>query len=111
MSLNWSAKNVENWETVNTEENWPLIQNVIFYTMSVGINQLKSDNVEEFRRRLLMYSMLDGGQAMQADSERYTLELFTSLIGLSTNASTKTKTQFNKWLIEVMEDRMNRYAL
>lgn len=110
MSLNWSAKDVKNWETVNTDENWPLIQNIIFYTMSVGINQLKADNVEEFRRRLLMYSMLDGGQAMQEDSERYTLEFFNSLIGLYTNASPKTKTQFNKWLIQVMEDRIERFG-
>lgn len=107
MSLNWSAKNVENWEQVNTDENWPAIQNIIFYTMPIGINSITAKNVEEFRRRLLMLSALDGGKALEEDSKRYSLEFLTSLIGLSTNSSTRTITEFNKGILNRLQDRVH----
>lgn len=107
MSLNYSYKNVANSEEAITDENWPLVQNIIFYTMPIGINTITAKNVEEFRKRLLMISALDGYKALQEDSKRYSLEFLTSLIGLSTNASSKTITEFNKGLLNRLQDRIS----
>lgn len=108
MSLDYSYKKVANSETVITDENWPLVQNVIFYTMSVGINEIKASNVKEFRRRLLMMQqgLNTAWPEMKEYADRYSLEFLESLIGLATNASTKTVSQFNKDLLSNMESRI-----
>lgn len=112
MSLNWSAKKVVKWDEINTDENWPYIQNIIFYTMSVGINELKETNVKEFRRRILMMNQGLGSSYsdMKEHAEKYSVEFLESLIGLSTNASTKTVSQFNKDLLSNMESRIYTFT-
>ena len=109
MSLNWSAKDVANWEAVNTEENWPAIHNVIFYTMSTGIPRITASNHEEFLERLLKLNMANGTEwkHLQELKKTYT-ELLPQLIGLSTNASTKTVTAFNKTLLDIIQLRISR---
>lgn len=109
MSLNWSAKDVVNWESVNTDENGPAIQNVIFYTMTTGMPRITATNVEEFLARLLKFNLVTGAswQDMREIKKTYS-ELLPQLIGLSTNSSTKTITQFNKDLLNVIQSRMER---
>jgi hypothetical protein len=109
MSLNWSTQAVENWEEVNTDENWPCIQNVIFYTMTVGMPRITAANNEEFLARLLKFNIACGAswQDLQALKKTYA-ELLPRLIGLATNASTKSITQFNKDLLGLIQSRMER---
>lgn len=104
MSLNWSAKDVVNWEAVNTEENWPAIQNTIFYTMSLGISRITATNHIEFLERLLKFNAAQGTSAKDLKSIKDTYStLLPNLVGLSTNASSKTVTAFNKYLLDLIQ--------
>ena len=108
MSLNWSAKDVSGWNEINSDENWPYIQNTIFYTMSLGINRITVTNHEEFLERLLKFSAASGTSYTSLTEMKATYsELLPNLIGLSTNASTKTVTAFNKTLLDVIQNRIN----
>lgn len=109
MSLNWSAKDIAQWETVNTDENWPAIQNVIFYTMTVGIPRITASNHEEFLARVLKQNSAYGCsfEELRTMKETYS-ELLPKLVGLSTNASALTITAFNKRLLNAIQDRMER---
>lgn len=109
MSLDWSAKNVANWDSINTEENWPWIQAVIFDAMAVGIREITEANWKEFRRRQFMARVAMGYTHQELKSyaeDAFSEEFIHSLVGLSTNASTLTVTQFNKKLIANMESRV-----
>ena len=108
MSLDWSAKNVANWESVNTDENWPWIQAVIFDTMAVGIPQITESNYKEFRRRQFMarVALNYSPKELTELAETLTEEFIHSLVGLHTNASSLTVTAFNKKLISNMESRV-----
>ena len=107
MSLDWSAKNVKNWDELNTEENWPKIKTVVFDTMSTGINPITEKNWKEFYRRQIMTRMALGYsyQELKEFAKLLPEEFVQKMVGLGTNASTKTVTQFNKDLIAQMEQR------
>lgn len=108
MSLNWDASKVENFEEIQASDMWAYVEVVIFDTMAVGINQLKSDNVGEFSRRQLMARAAMGYTHKQLKEfhEVCNEEFLTKLIGLHTNASALTPTAFNKKLISNMESRV-----
>ena len=94
MSLNfngygaWNGTEDDFW----TEEGIrPETESVIFATMTVGINKITAENVEEFWKRLrFMY-------ALSYKREPFvSREFLEKMIGLSTNASPMTRNQFIK---------------
>lgn len=108
MSLDWSAKGVENWDAINTDENWAWIECVIFDTMAVGINSITEANYKEFRRRQFMARAAMGysHKELKELTETLSEEFLHSLVGLTTNASSLTITAFNKKLISNLESKV-----
>ena len=95
MSLNfngyadWNGEVEDFWDENDTMR--PETESVIFATMTVGINKITAENVEEFWKRLkFMY-------ALSYKTEPFvSREFLEKMIGLSTNASPMTRNQFIK---------------
>lgn len=103
MSLNWSAKDVKEWEHLKEIELFDnILEIIVFDTMNVGIPKLTHGNVQEFYRRMC-FMRLSRGQNLQEFIEFLPLELLERFIGLGTNASSKTVTQFNKDVLGELE--------
>lgn len=106
MSLNWSASKVENFEAIMAEDpdNEVRLKTLVFGTMNCGVNPITEKNYEEFYRRLMLsQQVLVGGLRPGEFAEWIPLSFVKKMIGLGTNASTKSVTQFNKDIISQME--------
>lgn len=118
MSLNWSVKDIANYETVCWEiadYNDPmrgiekgeeimssLCNQLIWATIIIGIPSITEDNAAEFYARITMFEKLFGTFLNQkVDGEwvprPITPEDVQRHIGLKTNATRKTRAQFVKY--------------
>ena len=101
MSLDYSTKKIADDPSLTDENGYwiPEFQSICFATMAVGINDLKESNVKEFYRRYVIW-------CYALDYKPYfNLETLTKFLGLATNASTKTITQFNKDVLAQLQYR------
>ncbi len=94
MSLNWDITKCTGLKELHAESEaeWYLTEVMIWRTMSVGINAITEKNAEEFTERSNMYRTVFGGKPL-------TLEDVKRRIGLMTNASSLSRTGFEKALI------------
>lgn len=107
MSLDFSYANVQNSDEVMWDENdrmKPEIESIIFATMAVGINKITEDNYVIFFHRYCKYQISNG-----YGDPFFSLADVKSVIGLSTNASTKTDASFNKWLLDNLQRKADLY--
>ena len=101
MSLDWNIQDVENYnellEKNNISEN---TKELIFSTMSVGLNKITKDNINEwlFRRRVLNLIDPHRNPVIPAgwSQVEITREVLVRHIGLRTNASQMTRAAFMK---------------
>lgn len=111
MSLDWSVCDMKNYDVLTTfvestgNRKWhPVTETLIWATMSVGINHITEDNWQDFYERLYLYERVTGAKLMRGargDEKNFITPAEVYMhIGLSTNASSKTKTQFMKELYE-----------
>ena len=101
MSLNW---NIEACNLTDDEkkENWSVIENIIWSTMVVDIGEITSANIEKFEFRLRIFKRITG-------SELYDVFKFLPrLIGLKTNVITGTDKQFEKKVIQQLNEEIKR---
>lgn len=91
MSLNYDIREC----TADTEDEgqWQLCNSLIWLTMTVDLNEITEENLEEWRFRLAVVDILiqDGRSRL----EIFTPDVLRSFIGLSTNANNVTR---NKWM-------------
>lgn len=81
----------------------PETESVIWHTMYVGIGEITKDNVQEFWDRSCFVERLsrDGGTV-----PFFTREFLEKMIGLRTNVTRWTRTQFNRhWVDSFWEQR------
>lgn len=105
MSLDWSARNVQDWDDF-TDEDHVKVTVVVKEMIPVGINRITPTNWEEFYRRQLMMRVALGYSWNDLDDFSRAMDggqFLKRVVGLSSNASGKTVTQFNKDLIANME--------
>lgn len=97
MSLNWDMKNVKDWEELTDHEK-KVAEVLIWMTMPVGIPTITEKTAKEFQARLQLIELLFGGMTVEDDGSPRLIKLeeVERFIGLHTNASTLTRTQFNK---------------
>ena len=96
MSLNWDATKVKDRENF-TDEQFQMLDNMIWFTMAVGMREITEDNAKEFHARVQLIEKLHGALMGVGPSERFLkLEDVQMCIGLTTNASTYTRNQFTK---------------
>lgn len=96
MSLNWNIEKVKDWENLNDEQR-VVLDSIIWLSMAIGIGEITEDNYKEFFARIHMIEKLFGGVIFR-DRKYRTIKLdeVKDLIGLTTNVSKISRTQFNK---------------
>lgn len=103
MALNYQLGKIKNFNDVcydgNSMKNTAQI--IIFLTMSIGINRFTKENIEQVFNRISLMERSGGTQTgafRMRDREPvyFTLEELKEFIGLETNASPLTSSQFLK---------------
>ena len=98
MSLNYNFSKVKDHEALHEDEwEWHITNALIWATMSVGIREIKEDNIDEFYARLHMEEKLFGAHLIKDRKDYFiTRTDIERRVGLTTNASTFTRPQFIK---------------
>ena len=108
MSLNYELTKIENWKTKCLKETGGvngLCQSLIFATIPVGIYEITEKNWKKFYARLHFCETVHGPYLMRnGEPSMITPEEVKGYIGLSTNASTLTDSQFLKRFAYVVRD-------
>lgn len=120
MALNWDAAKVkgvsEDGGTKDlTGEEKVVLEALIWMTLAVGIQEITAKNVDQFAHRAIAWQMVTGqvlneykpdGKYHPAFLNRAHVERF---IGLKTNASPKTVTQFRNTLLECIQHKTGEW--
>lgn len=100
MSLNWNIQDVRDSDELKTDENWPLVNTMIFATIAVGIGDLSKETAPNFYARMK-------ATGNYPEIEPHHVE---RLIGLRTNVSYETDLQWIKrWFTYEIRDRKREY--
>ena len=124
MSLNWDLTAVKDRRAVCFKEAYEHEKygdmksgsyQLIELTMIVGINKITEANHDEFFIRLRMYERVSGLCLWTTDDDGkrhsvLTADLVKAHVGLRTNASPKTKVQFDKWLVKLIRQSAEQYG-
>lgn len=102
MGLRWDLTKCENIAELQAKKQWPITEAMIFRCMSVGLMTITEKNVEEFHTRSCMLERIDGPffSNSKGEGESLGLDTIRRYIGLSTNVSNSTRTQFNKRIMD-----------
>jgi hypothetical protein len=120
MSLDFDVTRVKNYDVVTTlvipatetqeeQRKWhPLTEALVWLTVHTGINDITVENWQEFYSRIYLWERAIGPMLSAYSSPEYYNRFITPLevymhIGLSTNASRKTKRDFLSTLAELVE--------
>lgn len=96
MPLTWNIEKVKDYKEL-TDEEWRITDTLVWLTMAVGIRELTEANAKEFYARVQLMEHLHGAWLNEGGKPRYIRwEEVQRNIGLTTNASTYTRNQFNK---------------
>ena len=104
MPLNWNAESVKDWDDLPDYK-----YSVIDYTMSIGIGQIKKDNVRKWCDRARFMRLVHGpmlwiDKEHRDDGKDYhpleDREFIGKLVGLRTNASNVPQNKWLKWMYE-----------
>lgn len=99
MALNWNISNCNNWESLKSDEQWPVTNTFIWATMSIDMNEITEDNAIEFYARMKMIEFCSDGLLFSADEfgnrVPITYQHVTDRIGLHTNAYSRNT--FSQW--------------
>jgi hypothetical protein len=106
MSLDWSVRDVANHKEIMDGPEWVATEMLIFVTIPIGVNRITEDNAEEVFRRVAIWEEVAGAMRFRGDEKvMFTPEEINRRIGLSTNASTRTKADFRKLCWKQLEER------
>lgn len=112
MALRWNLQDVDNFSELLDDDRKRLpafIEAAIWKTITVGINEITEDNWEKFWLRCQMVSFVDGESILPNEDIReeeninrrsLTKGEVKRLIGLKTNAATKTDKEFRSIVMD-----------
>jgi len=110
MSLDWDLRGIENWK--EKKESNPYLDGMIWTTMYIGMPTITEKNVLTFYARMKLYNDTVGeiwGRTKDenGDFQTYfpTFEQTKDWIGLRTNATTYTPTQFLNQIKKILSNR------
>lgn len=116
MSLDFSVAKIEDYANRTTaphlgyggKEQWHPVTNVLVWSsIPCGFYCITTKNVDEVWHRLSMWQAVQGALLHGPDGDIYlTREDVVMHIGLSTNASSKTRSEFNKTLERALEQKV-----
>jgi hypothetical protein len=103
MSLNYQLARIDKWQDLlvpSTGSPAPLTEVIIFLTMFTGVNDITEKNALEFACRVRLFELAHGCLLSNAEGDvPITLADIQRHIGLHTNASPLTRTQFFKQFV------------
>lgn len=76
-------------------------ENLVWLTMIVQIGHLTEKSLPEFKRRLALYQRHVTNFDIPSD-------VLPSFVGLRTNVSDTTRTQWNRWFLELLERNLQK---
>ena len=109
MALHWNIERCENWNELIDDNNWGVTNALIWTTMIVGMSSITADNANEFFARVDTVQQATGELCHVANKEgewNPYLIIHADIvrrIGLGTNSSSMTKTQFFKHVEKISE--------
>lgn len=109
MSLNWDMTKVKDLKAIQTEKEASISHVIIMATMSVDLGNITEDNIDEWLFRMSAYNIADGTDGFGYEKGKPwnpSREDLVKRIGLRTNVITKTRRQFMKKVVEIMERRI-----
>lgn len=105
MALNWNIKNVLQKDSLFHDNNElkGVYEQIIWLTMDVGISKITEKNYKQFFKRTELMQRIKGPLLTYYDHDKDVLDPYyitenniKNMIGMHTNASTKTALQFLK---------------
>ena len=109
MALHWNITNCKDSASLQTAEEWPITNALIWQTMSVGIRDITEKTIPEFYARLSVWESIVGPMFYEdyengKTTERgVTLDDLRKRIGLHTNASSMTRAEWRKNLAAYLD--------
>jgi hypothetical protein len=112
MALHWNITDCNNYETLQVEETgeWSITNGLIWGTLAADMGQITKSNVAEFYARIKVWELVTGSLLTRHNQETDTWEgyfiTFADIqkrIGLTTNVSTVTITNWFKRIDRIME--------
>lgn len=95
MALNWNIEKVKNRKEIQTDDQWPITDILIWATMFVGFTSITKENSHEFYKRLHMAEVLGGSFSSKSGKPYFITEQDVERrIGLKTNAGSFSRTEF-----------------
>lgn len=112
MAVTWDVTGVKNYDVLTTmimsdgRREWhPITQALVWATIHVGINEITAKNWREFYARLHIWERSLSPLMYYADNKNHYMtpvEVYMH-IGLRTNASNKTRSQFMTTVFDIIE--------
>lgn len=120
MPLRWSIENVENYAEIQDERGSTVTEAIVWATMAIDMGSITAKNYREFAERMQFLVEIGLPLLVKWDDEAGTQEPVTGSellaevkrrIGLTTNVTTRTKTQFLKNIVGMKyEDAQRKIA-
>lgn len=115
MPLNWNIKNCKDHETLQSDAEWGRTHNLIWATMSIGINEITEENWTECYARLAVWEEIVGAFSATKDKDGkykslpFTPEDIFKRIGLYTNASRMNRAEWQKNIGRYFAEKADAY--
>jgi hypothetical protein len=116
MPLNWEIGKCKDWETLKSDQEWPVTNALIWASMSVGIREITEENLPEYYARIHTWESLKGAflrhrnpVTKQTEDRPITIDDLRKRIGLWTNASTMNRTEWLKNFTSYVKREMDDY--
>lgn len=109
MPLNWSIRDCDNWESLVADGEAAVTEALVFGAMFIGIHNITADNAGDFYARIKMMEAAFGPLVKKFIDDEVVDYYMTqsdirARVGLSTNASTITKTAYLRMVHEKMAE-------
>ena len=115
MALHWNVNKCKNSEALINEDEWPITYALIWGSMSTGIREITEENIPEIYARIRTWEDIVGPMLHGKDTEtgeivdrHIEVADLVKRIGLTTNASSKTRAEWRKNLGEHFDQEANR---
>jgi hypothetical protein len=114
MPLNWSIANCKNWESLKSDEEWPVTNALIWGSMSVDLSGITEKNITEYYARISVWEGIVGAFVNTKKSKddpvtprHITLEDLQKRIGMTTNVSNASRAEWLKRLNTYFKNKLS----
>ncbi len=103
MALTYNAAKTAWWKQPekDRDQEWPVVQAVILFSMVLGISGITKENVNDVLARIRFFEKLNGGFLTSGGKDcNIPASVVRSLIGLTTNVRAETWTSYSRRIVK-----------